>query len=397
MNGYLRLLRLPGAGRFVSAGFIGRLPISMLSLGVVLLVTAQSGSYALAGALSATVALAAAFVSPLGLRWADRAGQSRAVPVLVAAQSTALVLFTMSVVRDFPVTVQFLLAFIAGATGPHVGSLVRARWAAQLSGTPQLGSAFALEAVIDEMVFIVGPPLMTVLALQWGEAAAMYSCAALILTGALWLASQTSSQPPVHRRSPGHGPQPLMSAGLVAVVLIMVLLGGVFGSFEVTSIAFTRALGYEQLIGAVLALYACGSLISGLLLGLRQPPADPRRRVVLSAGFLAVVSAPLMLVQHIAPLMALAFLAGLAVSPLLIVTTTIIEQMVPGSRLTEALGISVSGIAVGLAVGSTSSGALIDAVSADAGYTFMAVCGVGSLLVAAAGHGLMRPSLRAPS
>lgn len=392
---YLRLLRVPGAKRFVAAGFIGRLPISMLSLGVVLLVTAQNGSYALAGALAATFALAAAFVSPLGLRWADRSGQSRAIPVLVVGESTALILFTVSVVQQRPLALQFALAFAAGACAPHVGSLVRARWAAQLSGSPELQSAFAFEAVVDEVVFVVGPPLMTLIALQIGEPFAMYTCVGLILAGSLWLASQRSSQPPAHPAAAGHGHQRMFSAALVVLLAIMVLLGGVFGAFEVTTIAFSAALGHEPLTGVALALYAFGSLTAGLVMGARPASDTPDRQVLAFSLALAVVGAPMLLVGNISTLMVLSFLAGMSVSPLLIATTTIIELVVPRARLTEALGISISGLAVGVAIGSTSSGALVDSVSDNAGYAVMAGCGVGALIVALAGHRRLHRALRA--
>jgi predicted MFS family arabinose efflux permease len=393
---YWRLLRVPGAARFVLAGFVGRMPISMLTLGVVLLVTAHGGNYALAGALTASFALAQAFIAPLGLRWADRSGQHRAVPVLAAAESAAIIAFTVSVVRGLPVPVQFAFAVGAGATAPHLGSLVRARWAALFSGRPELGSAFALEAVIDEVVFIVGPPLMTLLALQVGEAFAMYFCVVLILLGGLWLSAQTRTQPQTHPRGGARAIEKMVSPALTVLLLIMLLLGGVFGSFEVTTVAFARSVGSEPLTGVALALYAFGSLIAGLVYGARSPADDAGRRILWFSVYLALIGLPLVLVGSIWTLMLLAFLAGTAIAPLLISTTMIIERVVPAGRLTEALGVSISGLAVGVAVGSTTSGALVDSASANAGYAVMAGCGAGVLVVALGGGRLLRRSTRAP-
>ncbi len=377
---YRQLLRLPGAPQFVIAGFIGRLPIATVSLGILLLVTGYGESYAVAGGLAATFALASAFISPLGLRWVDRTGQHRAVPWLVLAEASGLILLTVSVADGWSLPIQFALAAVSGATAPHVGSLVRARWAGKLSGQSQLSSAFALEAVVDELVFILGPPLVTVLALQIGEVFAMFVVVLLLVSGSLWLVSQRATQPDPQPRVDKKKPERMWSATLVLILLLLLLLGGVFGSFEVTTVAYAKFLGVAGLTGILLALYAVGSLISGLLVGARSPVATWRTQLIIAAAALATVGIPLVFVDNVWLLASLSLLAGTAVAPILIATTSLVERAVPSSRLTEALGLSVSGLAVGIAFGTTLSGALVDAISANAGYWLMAGCGIGLLM-----------------
>lgn len=382
-TGYVHVLRQPGAAAFVTAGFVGRLPISMVSLGVVLLVTAQGGNYALAGALSATYALAAAAIGPLGARWVDRAGQARAVPVLLGTQVTGLLLFTWAAASDAAVVVQFVLLVVAGGAAPNVGSLVRARWAALLAGAPGLRSAFALEAIVDEFVFVVGPPLVTTVALAVDEVTALMLCAVLFVLGTGWLVTQRRTQPAVRRAggSARHGR--ILTGAIVVLIAEMVLMGAIFGSFEVTTVAFTQFLGHEELTGVVLALYAFGSLLAGLAVGAARISADLARQMFWFTGLLAVVTFPIPFVGHIGLLVAAAFLSGMAVSPVLVTAAMIVEHVVPAARLTEALTLTTSGIAVGLALGSTSAGALVDQVGANAGYWIMSVSAVVALVLAA--------------
>lgn len=386
----MHLLRLPGAAAFATAAFVGRLPISMVSLGIVLLVTADGGSYAVAGALSATYAVASAVIGPLGARWIDRAGQARAVPVLLTGQVICLLGFTAAATVGWPLAAQFVLLVAAGGAAPNVGSLVRTRWAAQLTGSPQLRSAFALEAVIDEVVFVIGPPLVTTVAVWLGETEALVLCAALLVAGTGWLAMQRASQPRARPRQHADAAGALFSRGLVIVVVMMVLLGGVFGGFEVTTVSFTRALGHEGATGLVLALYACGSLLSGVVLGATPLQAGLARQLLWFTALMAAVTLPLPLIGDLRLLLVGAFAAGLSVSPVLITTATIVELLVPAARLTEALTISTSGIAVGFAAGSTISGALVDAFAPNSGYWLMAGCGVAALLLVAGTAGQLR-------
>ena len=163
-DGYRSALALPGAVRFSSAGLVARLPNSIETLGIVLLVSGQTGSYALAGALSAAYQLAVAVGAPLTSRLADRRGQTGLLTVLCLANAALIALLVLLIVNDAPAAASFAVAALGGLTQPAIGSMVRARWAAIAPDAPTLRSAFALESVLDELVFTVGPLLTSVLA-----------------------------------------------------------------------------------------------------------------------------------------------------------------------------------------------------------------------------------------
>lgn len=392
-HSYTAVLRRPGAPAFVTAGFVGRLPISMIPLGIVLLMTSRGADYAVAGGLSAVFALAAAFIGPFGARWSDRRGQSRTVPVLLGLEIVGLLLFVgLTVAGAAPVAVAAALV-LAGGAAPNVGSLVRARWAALLAGQPGLRAAFAIEGVVDEVVFVVGPPLVTTIALSVSEPAALGACVLLLAVGVLWLAAQRGTQPRPHG-SAAAGPAPrFRSRPFVLVVAAMGAMGAVFGAFEVTTVATTRSLGHEEMTGLILALYAVASLAAGLLYGARHLPWPLPTQFAAAGLVLVIVCAPLPFVTSLGMLAVAALLAGMAVSPLLIMAVAMVELLVPSQRLTEALTVATSGIAVGLAAGAPFAGWLIDTVGATTGYWVVLAGAAVTAALALVGAPLLRRSL----
>jgi MFS family permease len=381
VGSYRDLLTRQGVLPFTTAGFIGRLPKPMLTLGIVLYVTDLTGSYALAGSMSATLVLAAAFIGPFGARLMDRFGQDRVVWVLATCQVGALLGFVFAAQANVPIAVQFLLLIIAGGVDPNFGSAVRARWAYLLRGEPQLGSAFAWESVVDEIAFIVGPLLATFLALRFGAWAAIVASAGLIMIAAIWLSLLSATQPPRQPKIEAVNRQRILGPVMLVMVVAMVLMGGVFGSFEVSTVAFAQGSDQSGAMGLVLALFAAGSLLSGLTFGAIKPTAPLGRQLQFAATFVAIVVVPLPFISTIPVLAVAAFVAGLSAAPVLILTITIVERVVHASRLTEAFTITISGLAVGLAIGSTLSGALVDAHTPSAGYAVTTASGIGALAV----------------
>ena len=171
LSPYAAILRRPGALRFSAAAFLARIPLAMDSLGIVLLVSAVTGSYEQAGIVAATFAAAGALLSPIGARWVDRWGQMRVVSVLVVAHCLSLTVLVIGALRPWPLIALIAVSAIAGATAPATGSLVRARWAVAVGDHPDLATAFAFESLLDEVIFILGPALAAGLAATVGAPA----------------------------------------------------------------------------------------------------------------------------------------------------------------------------------------------------------------------------------
>jgi len=142
---YRRILRLPGALAFSSVGLVARLPISMLSLGIVILVSERTGSYGLAGSISAAEIVAAAVVSPLQGRIVDRFGQARVLPAAATVFAAGVLLLVVSVEQRWATPLPHVCAVVAGAAFPQIGSSIRARWRQIVPQRSLLDTAFAFD------------------------------------------------------------------------------------------------------------------------------------------------------------------------------------------------------------------------------------------------------------
>ncbi|HYJ69225.1 MAG TPA: MFS transporter [Nocardioidaceae bacterium] len=380
---YRTILEIPGAWRFSAAGFVARLPISMFGLGIVLLVADRTGSYGLAGTVAAAEVVAGAAVSPFSARLSDRFGQARVLPLLALGFCFATGLLILAVESDQPTPLPHAAALLAGATMPHIGSNVRARWRYVIDDRRQLDTAFALEAVVDEMIFVVGPVLVTVLATQVNPGVALATTAGLCLVGSTWLASQHATQPVVGGDEHGQRVrEPLGWRLLAPLMIVMVGLGGLFGGSEVVSVAFAEAEGSTAAAGWLLASMAAGSLIAGLVTGavtLRQRPAV---RVRWGTTALTASVAPLPFLPSLGLVAAMLFLAGLAIAPTLVAAVSMVEQTVPPARLTEGIAWVTAGIISGVAPGSALAGAVVDATSASTAYGVLFGFGVLAMVAA---------------
>ena len=366
---YVEVLRRPGAFRMSATGFVARFPMSMIGLGEVLLVSSQTGSYALAGALSATGALANAVFGPLLGRAPDRYGQHRVLPLLVTVHVAALAAFILLVRAGAPTPALFVAVTLSGGTFPNLGALVRARWAFLLAGEPPLmRTAFAWESVLDEVIYVAGPPLATVLAVSVVDYGALAAAAVLTVVGTVLFVRARNSEPPAGGVPPLGQASALRYPGVLAVTLAFVFLGGLFGSFEVVTVAFADEQGVRGWTGLFLGLYALASGLSGVVLGAVRVRTPLHRQFLVFSGLLAVVTIPFPFL-HSPWLLGIACLvAGLAVSPVLINGFALIERLVPNARMTEGLVWTNTGIGVGLAVSAALAGIVIDARGASAAY-----------------------------
>src|SRR4051812_41766697 len=192
---YARLFRVPGALAFSLAGWLARLPIPMVGLGTVLLVVGETGSYGLAGTLSGVLALSFSIASPQWARAIDRRGQGVVLRLSVACYLVSGVAFAVAVVLGGPHWLWFVLAALTGASEPNIGALVRARWAHALDAEGRR-TAFAFESVVDEVVFVVGPPFVTLLATLVAAPAGFLTGLGIGVAGGMWPARPPGAQPP---------------------------------------------------------------------------------------------------------------------------------------------------------------------------------------------------------
>ncbi|MDQ3344267.1 MAG: MFS transporter [Actinomycetota bacterium] len=366
---YRRILSRPGTALFSATGLVARLPISMVGLGIVLLVEDASGSYGLAGAVSAAHLLANAALAIVQGRVIDRIGQSRVLPLVISVWGVGLSLLMWSVENDWPIAVSYALAAVAGAALPSVGTCVRARWSHVLRDPAERQTAFALEAVADEVVFMTGPILVTVLATLVHPVAGLATALAAGVVGTWAFSAQRATEPPPHPRSPSTADRAgIPWATLLPLTVVCTALGVLFGAAEVTTVAFAEEQGSTAYAGGLLALWAAGSLIAGALTGVVVWRRGPEVRLRWGAFSMAVAMLPLAFIDSLVVMAAVLFVAGFAIAPTLIASMSLAEQTLPPSRLTEGMAFLQTGIVAGVAPGAVLAGIVIDEYGASPAY-----------------------------
>ena len=355
----------------------------MVGLGIVFLVEEQSDSYGLAGAVSAVTLLANAVFAILQARWTDRFGQSRVLPVAISVWGFALGGLMWSVEQDWPLAVTLILAALTGAALPAVGSCVRARWAHVLDDSDQRQTAFALEAVADETVFMTGPIIVTLLASTIHPVAGLSAALFSGLGGTLLLSMQRSTEPPPHPRVVDRRARPAMPwVTIVPLSVVCLALGCLFGAAEVTTVAFSEEQGAKSFAGVLLALWAAGSLIAGAITGAIVWRRTVLHRLRVGAAAMTVAMAPLALIESMWVMGAVLFVAGFAIAPTLIAAFSLAEAVVPAARLTEGLAFIQTGLVAGVAPGAALAGLVVDAHGASAAYLVSVGGGALALLAA---------------
>ena len=268
LSSYRTVLSRPGTLKFSLTGVVARLPISMTGLGIVLLVQAATDSYGVAGAVSAAFMVANALVA-IGMgRLVDGVGQGVVLSTASAVYGSAMVVLVWSVESDWPIGVSYVAAALAGTALPPIGSCVRARWSYVLGQPKEVQTAFALEAVLDEVVFIVGPILVAVLAVNVSPVLGLATAIIAGVAGSLAFAAQKGTEPPAHPHDRSAGVRPPMPWRTVTPLAIVCLaLGILFGAAEVTTVAFADEQGHKGYAGG-----AAGPV------GARQPRRRRRHR-----------------------------------------------------------------------------------------------------------------------
>jgi predicted MFS family arabinose efflux permease len=380
---YRRLFSLPGTRAFTTGNLIARLPAGMFSVSAVVMIAGSRGSYALAGAVTATGLAASAVAGPWIARLIDRYGQARtAVPATAVAVLGSLAL--LFCVRYGTPDWTLFAAYTATATTPNTGGMSRARWAHLLDGdTGALHTANSFEQAADELCFMLGPALAAFLCGTFFPEAGTLTGAVLLMTGVLIFTAQRSTEPPPSPATKG-GP-PLRVPGIPPLLAGFVATGAVFGSLEVVTLAYADAAGHRTAGGAVLALQAAGSCAAGLLYGTLKPSGPAERRLPWCLlAMTALMSLPLLAASTLGSLPALGaalLVAGMATAPTMVTAMTLVQHRTPEGRLNEGMSLAVTGLLMGIACGSALGGWTADHTSPTAGFAIPIAAAATALLI----------------
>ncbi|HEY3478767.1 MAG TPA: MFS transporter, partial [Streptomyces sp.] len=271
--------------------------------------------------------------------------------------------------------------------------MVRARWSTIHRGSAELlHTAYSFESVVDEIVFILGPILSIGLCTIWFAEAGPLLAAAFLGLGVFWLTAQRATEPAPHPRDHLSDRSVLREPGLLVLAGVFVGTGALFGAVDVATVAFADERGHKALASLVLATYALGSCLAGLVFGLLTPRRSATARFLLGIALMAVSMIPPLLVGNLVFLAVALFVSGLTIAPTMVTAMGLIEQLVPRAKLTEGITWTSTGMAVGVAAGAAAAGRVTDAHGASAAFAVPASAAVLAAAVAFLGYRRLRPA-----
>ncbi|MGW2826624.1 MFS transporter [Streptomyces sp. NPDC001443] len=377
--GYLEILRARHAARLLVGTLVGRLPNATAAIAIVLFVRAQGGTYSLAGVLAAVYGVANAVGQPVLGRLVDLYGQPRVQ--LPAAVASALAMAVFAVVGLGTLPAAYAAVAAAGLFTPPLEGGLRALWPGVLRGEERVHTAYAMDAVAQEVMFTVGPLLVTVCVSLWSERAALLVLNGVGVLGALSVVVSAPSRAWRSEPREAHWLGALRSPGLLALLGAFFFVGIALGSITVASVPYADAHGGDVVYGWLMAAIGLGALVGGLVYGARSWPGVPERRLRVLVAFLAVCYVPLMSMPGAVAMVALTALAGVFLAPAIACAFVIVDRHAPRGTVTEAFSWLVTTFTVGASLGTGLAGPVVQAGGAVWGFAVPGVAGAVSLLV----------------
>ncbi|MEV6393631.1 MFS transporter [Streptomyces sp. NPDC051907] len=383
----------------------------MRAISCLLLVSAFTGSMAQAGTVAAAMLVSQGVASPVLGRLADRLSQRRVLLTACLGHAAGMTLLLVSIGLRAPLWVLIVAAVATGCSSVSFTSFMRARWATMVD-KGLLRTAYALESMLDDTIFLLGPLLVTVLASAVHPAAGLAVCALLTTVGSIFVALHSQSEPtsqqapeptPDPESEPASGPatapaptrRPERALGVPGVWVLMIAYAGMgfqFGAVDVTMIAFAEEQHASGLSGVFLSLIAVGSLIAGVVYGAVNWRLPQAQLLSITTGLLTLGVIPLAFVESSLLMAFLAVVAGIAISPALIAGSTLLESLAPKGSLSEAFSWLTSAGALGIASGTAAGGQLAEASSSAHAAWAGVAGGVVALALSVAGQPALRRS-----
>jgi MFS family permease len=378
---YRSVLAAPGYARVFGTALIGRLPQGMLSLAILLLVRQTTRSYAAAGLAVGGYAFACAAAAPLQGRLVDRFGRERVLAPSAIAQAGVLLGLVLASNASAGAEVLVGLATLAGALVPPIAPTVRALLREVLEDPEVRETAYALESVIQELIWITGPLLVAVVIAFVSPSGAVLLSGLICVVGTGLFVRTPLAGGSGRRNSPHERTAALAIPELRALLAPVALMGVGLGGIEVGLPSLALHAGSRPSSGLLLAMWSVGSLIGGLWYGSRvwQVSLARRYRTLLMTGI--ACTAPLIAARTIPEGMVCSLLAGLTIAPVFSCQYALIGRAVTPGIETEAFTWVSAALIAGLAVGSALGGAAIGSAGVSAPFVIACLAtGLAALL-----------------
>ena len=378
-------MRKPHALSTVGFGALGRIPMAMNTVAIVFLVSDVRDSFALAGLTSAFYTMSGAILSPRIGKLADQFG-TRSVLLPVTAINAVATLGLLYFV-DHSTIGLLLLASVCGATFPNFGSYTRTRWSRSIDDQKELGSALSLESVFDETAFVVGPAFAGFLLSLYGSHSPLFAGIVFLVIGGVGLALTSTDHGGFERVHDDHTRGILAIPYVKSLLLSLIALGLLFGSNFVVIIAVAKEAGRVSEGGLWVGLYPIGSTISGLIYGFIHWKISSSIRYTVSLAVMTVCTSGILFFQDLDTIVFWIIISGVAIGPALISANAYMKELVPLSRLNEAFAFVSAALSIGITIGSTSAGLIVEKFDGWTGFYFMTAATALATLISCFGWG----------
>ncbi|MEU0687276.1 MFS transporter [Streptomyces uncialis] len=383
-SGFAEILRTRHAGRLLTGTLVGRLPNATAPIAIVLFIRDAGGSYSLAGALAAVYGLTNAVGQPLLGRLVDLRGQPRVQLPAALASALAMAVFAFTGPGDLALAYTAVAA--AGLFTPPLEGGLRALWPNVLRREDQVHAAYAMDAIAQEVMFTVGPLLVTLCVSLWSPQTALLVINAVGVLGALSVVVSKPSR--AWRSAPreAHWLGALRSPGLLALLGVFLFIGAALGSITVAGVSYADGHGGDAVYGWLMAALGLGALIGGTAYGSRRWTGAPEVRLRVLTVFLTVCYVPLVLVPGPVGMTLLCALAGVFLAPAIACAFVVVDRHAPRGTVTEAFSWLVTTFTVGASAGTAVAGPVVEWGGTRWAFTVPVLVGAAALLVLTATH-----------
>lgn len=359
MAKYRSVLSMPGSVRLFASALFGRLPQGMASLAILLLVRETTHSYAAAGLAVGGYTLANAACAPIQGRLVDRFGQAAVLVPCACAQASMLVGLVVAASAGAHAAILVVLAAAAGAFAPPIAPTVRALLREVFADPHVLDSAYALDAVLQEIIWTTGPLVVAVVIAVGSPSAAVVLVGLIYVLGTSIFVRAPLARRSQRRRAADERISALASRELRTLLLPVLLMGISLGGIEVGLPSLALHAGSRPASGVLLAFWAVGSMLGGLWYGSRQWQAPLINRYRTLLGLAIVFGAPLIAARSVPAGLLCSLLAGLTTAPVFSCQYALVSRAVVRGTETEAFTWVSAALIGGLAAGTALGGAAI--------------------------------------
>jgi MFS family permease len=389
---FRRVLSAEGAARLVLASLVGRLPFTFTSLSTVLLVREHTGSFATAGLVAAAEAVGASAVAPLQGRLIDRHGQPRVLVPAALGNAAGILALVGAALAEAPAAVLVLCGVVAGASLPPLGACMRALWTTLLGPDDSIDTAYSVEAVLVEVMFIAGPVLAAAIFAVASPAAALAVAAGLTVIGTSAFVGTRAARSWRGRPHTHTAGWAISAPGMRTLMAVDSCIGVAYGCVEVAVAAFARSEGSAAAAGVLLAAMAAGSMAGGVWYGTRRWRGPVATRFLVSVALLATGLAPLALGGSIPVMAVLLVLGGAAIAPSTACVYRLVDDVAPSGTLAEAFTWVSTATIAGVAVGSAIAGPVVEGAGPRAALALPCGAAILATLVAFARRATLAPT-----